>query len=246
MERIEVVVNQGKITLADAARLLVRRMDAGVLSTHSVELEGYPFGSLTPFVASHEGRPIIFVSALAQHTRNVLADSRLCLTVYDPTEKDKLASSRVSIMGNGAPVPESEKEMLAERYFAFFPRSRKHERNPDFQFYWIEPHRVRFIAGFGRIHWLPKEGWLLPTPDWKSVEANILGHINASHSHQLVDMCRYYREKHPKYAQMIAADPEGFHVRADEDILYIAFERPCLTDAELRAEIARMAKQSQI
>jgi putative heme iron utilization protein len=221
-------------------------MDAGVLSTHSVELEGYPFGSLTPFVASHEGRLVILISVLAQHTRNVRTDPRLCLTVYDPAEKDKLASSRVSIMGDGAPVPESERELLAERYFAFFPRSRKHERNADFQFYWIEPYRVRFVAGFGRIHWLPKEGWLLPTPDWKAKEAEITEHINEGHSHQLVDMCRYYHQRHPKYAQMIAADPEGFHVRADEDILYLVFERPCLTEVELRAEISRMAKQSQL
>jgi len=238
-------VQQGKITLADAARALVRRMDAGVLSTHSVELEGYPFGSLTPFVASHEGRPVIFISALAQHTRNLLADSRLCLTVYDPTEKDKQGSSRVSIIGDGAVIPEGEREMLAERYFSFFPAGRKNETNPDFTFYWIEPHRVRYVAGFGRIHWLPKEGWLVPPPEWKPQEGEIIEHINENHSHALVDMCRYFQQQHPKYAQMIAADPEGFHVRADEGIYYFVFERFCFTADEFRAEIARMAKQSQ-
>lgn len=238
-------MEQGKITLADAARSLIRRTDAGVLSTHSVELQGYPFGSLTPFVASHEGRPVIFISSLAQHTKNLLADSRLCLTVFDPAEKDKQASTRVSIMGDGALVPENQLETLAERYFAFFPASRQHAGTPDFQFYWIEPYRVRFIAGFGRIHWLEKEGWLVPVPEWKDEEAALIQHINESHANALVDMCRYYYETHPKCAQMIAADPEGFHVRADGDILYFVFQRPCLAADELRTEITRMAKQSQ-
>ncbi|UCG53013.1 MAG: pyridoxamine 5'-phosphate oxidase family protein [Candidatus Latescibacterota bacterium] len=238
-------MEQGKITLADAARALIRRTDAGVLSTHSVELEGYPFGSLTPFVASHEGRPVIFISSLAQHTKNLLADSRLCLTVFDPAEKKRQASTRVSIMGDAAPVPESELEKLSERYFAFFPSSRPYAGISDFRFYWIEPYKVRFIAGFAQIHWLEKGGWLVPTPGWKDEENHIIQHINESHANALVDMCRYFYETHPKCAQMIAADPEGFHVRADDDILYFVFERPCLTADELRTEIARMAKQSQ-
>ncbi len=238
-------MEQGKITLADAARALIRRLDAGVLSTHSVEIEGYPFGSLTPFVASHEGRPVIYTSELAQHTRNILADSRLCLTVYDPEEKDKQATSKVSIMGNAEPIPDTEHALLAERYFSFFPGSRKNESNPDFQFYWIEPHKARYVSGFGRIHWLSKEGWLLPPANWKNDEADIAKDINKNHSAELIDMCRYFHETQPKYAQMIAADPEGFHVRADEDILYFVFERPFFTATEIRGEIERMARQSK-
>ncbi len=221
-------------------------MDAGVLSTHSVEVEGYPFGSLTPFVASHEGRPVILISAMAQHTRNILADPRVCLTVYDPGEKNKLASSRVSIMGLGAPVPDEDRPMLAERYFAFFPSSREFESNLDFHFYWIEPHRVRFVSGFGRVHWLPKEGWLVPSPEWRSDEKEIITHINASHREALVSMCRYFHQRKTMCAQLIAADPEGFHVRTDEDILYFVFEKPCFLEDELTGQIAWMAKQSQI
>lgn len=239
-------MDQRKITLADAARALIRRMDAGVLSTHSVEVDGYPFGSLTPFVASHEGRPVLLISAMAQHTRNILADSRVCLTVYDPGEKNKLASSRVSIMGNGAPVPEEDRKMLAERYFAFFPSSREFECSLDFQFYWIEPYRVRFVSGFGRIHWLPKDGWLVPSPEWRSREGEIIKRVNESHRQAMVGMCRYFHQRKTTCAQLIAADPEGFHVRTDDDILYLVFEKPCFLEDELTGEIARMAKQSQM
>lgn len=238
-------MDQRKITLGDAARTLIRRMDAGVLSTHSVEVDGYPFGSLTPFVASHEGRPVLLISEMAQHTRNMLADSHVCLTVYDPGEKDKLSSSRVSIMGNGAPVPEKDRGMLAERYFAFFPGSREFENNLDFRFYWIEPYRVRFVSGFGRIHWLPKEGWLVPSPEWRSREAEIIRSVNETYRRVLAAMCRYFHQRKTTCTQLIAADPEGFHVRTDDNILYFVFEKPCFLEDELTGEIARMAEQSQ-
>lgn len=238
-------MDQGKITLADAARTLIRRMDAGVLSTHSVEVEGYPFGSLTPFVASHEGRPVLLISSLAQHTRNVLSDPRVCLTVYDPAEKYKLAGSRVSILGNAAPVPEHEHAALADRYFAFFPHSRAYQSDLDFKFYWVEPHRVRFVSGFGRVHWLPKEGWVLPQPSWRKKEAEIIAYVNEHNRSALVDMCRYFHQRKPRCAYMIAADPEGFHVRADDDILYFVFEKTCFAEEELRNEIAKLSSQSR-
>lgn len=238
-------LEQGKISLADAARILVRRMDAGVLSTHSVEIEGYPFGSLTPFVASPEGRPVILVNSLTQHGRNISADPRVCLTVYDPAEKDKIASSRVSVMGNVLPLPEKEREALAERYFAFFPHSRKCKDNHVFQFYWIEPHRVRFASGFGRIHWLPKEGWLLPTPSWSAAEAALIGRVNDRLAGSLAEICRYFHQREASGALVVAVDPEGFHLRADDDILYFVFEKTCFTPDEIEGEISRMAGRSR-
>lgn len=238
-------MEQGKITLADAARALIRRTDAGVLSTHSVELEGYPFGSLTPFVASHEGRPVVFISNLAQHTKNMLADSRLCLTVFDPTEKNRQVSTRVSIMGDGQPVPEDQVGVLAERYFAFFPAARRFAGLPDFRFYWVEPYHVRFIAGFGQIHWLEKKGWLVLTPDWKGEESQIIQQVNERHVNTLTSLCSHFYEIQPKTAQVIAADPEGFHVRTDAEILYFTFERPCVTRNQLSKAIDRMVQQSQ-
>ncbi|UCH83728.1 MAG: pyridoxamine 5'-phosphate oxidase family protein [Candidatus Latescibacterota bacterium] len=238
-------MEQGKITLADAARALIRRTDAGVLSTHSVELRGYPFGSLTPFVASHEGRPVVFISKLAQHTKNIVADPRLCLTVFDPAEKNRQTSTRVSIMGDGEPVPSDQVQVLAERYFSFFPSARRFADFPDFQFYWVEPHQVRFIPGMGQIHWLEKTGWLVPTPDWKADETEIIQQVNERHTRSLDSLCRHFYEIQPKCAQVIAADPEGFHIRADDDILYFVFERPCISADQLTNAIDRMVKQSQ-
>lgn len=75
---------------ASTARALLRRVDSGVLSTMSVELLGYPFGSITPFVVTHEGRVVIYISEIAQHTKNREAEKR---------EDDRQRSFRISPPG---------------------------------------------------------------------------------------------------------------------------------------------------
>jgi putative heme iron utilization protein len=51
-----------------------------VLSTISLDVPGYPFGSLTPYCFDENGQPIVYISLIAQHTRNIMADPRLSLT----------------------------------------------------------------------------------------------------------------------------------------------------------------------
>ena len=41
----------------------------GILSTHSLEVKGYPFGSLTPYCLDNQYRPVIPISNIAQHTK---------------------------------------------------------------------------------------------------------------------------------------------------------------------------------
>ena len=41
-----------------------------VLSTHSLEHPGYPFGSVVPYVLDQEGLPLLLLSRLPQHTKN--------------------------------------------------------------------------------------------------------------------------------------------------------------------------------
>src|SRR5687768_12394106 len=56
------------VTIGQEARHLLRRHNLGVLSTHSVEVPGYPFGSVTPYAVDRAGEPLILISSIAQHT----------------------------------------------------------------------------------------------------------------------------------------------------------------------------------
>ncbi|MCA8921900.1 MAG: pyridoxamine 5'-phosphate oxidase family protein [Planctomycetes bacterium] len=142
---------------------LWRGADAGVLSTTSVAVPGYPFGSVVPYVTTPEGRPVIYVSGLAQHTKNLAADPRCCVTVVE-AGGDAQAGWRISLLGDAAPVEGAEREAIAARYYARFPASARFAETHDFAFWAITPRRVRYIAGFGKIHWIEAEAWLGADP----------------------------------------------------------------------------------
>ncbi|MDQ7073340.1 MAG: pyridoxamine 5'-phosphate oxidase family protein [Gammaproteobacteria bacterium] len=68
----------------------------GVLSTHSKSEIGFPFGSITPYIVTKEGEIAIFISHLAEHTKNIEANPRVSLTIFDPNDADDPRQVRVS------------------------------------------------------------------------------------------------------------------------------------------------------
>jgi putative heme iron utilization protein len=63
------------------ARSLLLAAKAGILSTLSLDVPGFPFGSVVPYCLDRGGVPLILIADIAQHTRNLLADPRVSLTV---------------------------------------------------------------------------------------------------------------------------------------------------------------------
>ena len=106
-----------------SARALLSARKSGVLSTLSVDAEGYPFGSVVPYCFDRQGRPIVLISNIAQHTKNLDADPRLCLTVL-AGEEDVQASARLSLLARAAPV-EDAIEDVGERYYRHFPMANR-------------------------------------------------------------------------------------------------------------------------
>jgi heme iron utilization protein len=231
--------------IARKARALLRRIDAGVLSTQSLTQKGWPFGSLAPFALTHEARPILLVSALAEHTRNLAADPRCCLTVFDPNRDDKQAAGRASLLGEARPLPEPAREAAAERYLALFPEQRGLLSMRDFGFWSIEPARARWIGGFGEIHWIERDAWLLATPAWRDGERSIVSHMNEDHADALAAISKRLLGEDGGDAELVAVDPEGFHVRTARGIHWLAFGRASHTADEVRAEMVRLTREAR-
>ncbi|HBM10724.1 MAG TPA: heme iron utilization protein, partial [Pseudomonas sp.] len=69
------------VQAAKHARQLLLKEYRGVLSTHSKAMPGFPFGSAVPYCLNEEGWPLILISRIAQHTKNLQADPRCSLLV---------------------------------------------------------------------------------------------------------------------------------------------------------------------
>ena len=138
-------------------RKLLDDQDFGVLSTYSVEVEGFPFGSVTPYSLSDRYNPLIYISNIAQHTKNIDRDNRVALTILEKVSYGDNAKpqshGRVTIMGKASRVP-TEKTSLFQNYYKRFPEAKSYQQAHGFYLYQIEPVRIRYIGGFGKIFWL--------------------------------------------------------------------------------------------
>ena len=68
---------------ASESRRLMRAEPAATLSTGQGD-EGWPYGSLVLTAVDHAARPILLISTLAEHTKNILRDNRVSL-MFDGT-----------------------------------------------------------------------------------------------------------------------------------------------------------------
>ena len=194
------------------ARCYLRARHHGVLSTLSQRIAGHPYGSVVPFVLDHEARPIILVSRLAEHTRNLEADARASLVVRDDGD-EVLAGARLTLIGNAARI-ECDPALRA-RFLRYQPQARQLLGLGDFSYWRITPLTLRFIAGFGAIRWISAAEFAPPKHALAEVEADIIAHMNAGHADTLRACCRGVLGRDVSEAVMLGVDCDGFDVRAD-------------------------------
>jgi putative heme iron utilization protein len=222
------------------ARRLLNHQSFGVLSTHSSDVEGYPFGSIAPYALDYEGQPAILISEIAQHTRNIKQNKKVSLTVFDPKAEDPQASSRLTWIGDAESIDPSETE-IRRRYLRYFPSAESYFETHDFSFYRIRLRRARFIGGFGQIFWIEPNSMLVSNP-FRETERGIVEHMNRDHQKALFHYCRVLRGVEVDVVTMTGIDSEGFDMLAGKLKLRIDFDSPIHTSEEARAALVRLAR----
>lgn len=222
------------------ARQFVRAHPNGVLSTLSKRLGGFPFGSIAPFMLDHAGRPIILISTLAEHTKNLDIDPR-CSLIAHPCAMDAQAAGRVTLVGRAARM--ADKDAMGPRYLRYLPEAEGYFGMHDFFFYRIEVEAVRFIGGFGKIHWIAVEDFAPPPNDLLAAEPSILTHMNADHGHNLLAYCEHVHGVSAQQVEMIGVDTDGFDVRADGRLLRFDFAQAVHDAGEVRKALVDLAQQ---
>ncbi len=230
---------------AQRAREFFRGLTTGMLATMSLEHPGYPFGSITPFAPSIEGRPLLLVSDIAQHTRNMMADPKVSLLAADEGPGNAQARGRVTLLAEARPAQIEEAGELLERYQAFFPESRAYGEAHGFSVFVLEPVRIRFIGGFGDIFWIEAADWLAETPAWIPRETEIRAHMNDDHGEALLAIARRFLDPDCGEAVLVACDGEGCHIRAAGRTGRVAFDAPALEADALRGAFVALAKAAR-
>lgn len=223
-------------------RALLRGAERASLASALVrDGSGRPYGSLVLMTVDHDASPILLLSDLADHAKNLKGDPRAALLV-DGTAgyADPLSGPRATVLGRLHPIDDPTRGgPLERRYLARHPSAARYAEFGDFRFYRMEIESAHLVAGFGRIHWLTAGEVTFDVASCQGLvaaECEIVDHMNQDHGEALRLIAETLTGRETRGAEalawrMIGLDPEGFDLRRGEHLARVPFESP-VTDAE--------------
>jgi putative heme iron utilization protein len=232
---------------AKVARSLLRRSRQGALATLMAG-SGDPYCSLVNVASHADGSPILLISRLALHTRNILGDSRVSLMLDERAEGDPLEGSRIMLAGRAEEASTDDLGILRRRYLNAHPSAEVFVNFKDFSFFRIRPAGAHLVAGFGRIVDLKPEQILTDISDAGALleaEQGAIDHMNTDHH----DAMNLYATKllgaGPADWRCTGCDPDGIDMQAGTTTLRLDFPRRIVTSAALRQMLKEFAYQAR-
>jgi hypothetical protein len=204
-----------------------------------------------PYGLDEHGRPTLLISTMAMHTQNLQANPRASLLItQQETDGEPLGASRVTLVGNVLPVPESEMPEARKLYLARHANSKYWVDFEDFSFYRMDVVDVYYVGGFGVMGWVSAAEYDRSQPDpLADSMAEIIQHMNADHKDALILLAGEFARIESQEATMTAVDRLGFHVRLKtQDGMRgarIAFLQEVSNPAETRKVLVEMVRQAR-
>lgn len=224
------------------ARRLIRGGNRAALATN---FNGRPYVSLVIVACDVDASPLLLLSDLAQHTKNLRANPSVSL-LFDGTGDypDPLTGPRLTVLGR---AERCDDPRALARFGARHPSSADYAGFADFHLYRVEVERGHLVAGFGRISWVER-GELKFAADASALaaaEPEIVEHMNTDHA----DAVALYAEKLLGRTgsgwRMAGIDPEGLDLRCAGETARLDFARPVLTPAQVRAALVELAQAAR-
>lgn len=226
---------------AATARRLMRSLDRATLATSQ---DGWPYASLVLAAVDHDASPLLLLSDLAEHSKNLKRDARASL-LFDGTagRDDPLTGARVTVLGEARPVDDAR---LLGRFTRRHPSAAGYAGFADFHLYRLDIARAHLVAGFGRIHAIAAQALQLPGASaLAGAESDILAHMNDDHAEAIELYASRLAGNSGSGWRMTGIDPEGIDLRRGGAAVRLDFPAP-VGDAEgARAALVRLARQAR-
>ncbi len=238
-----------------AVRNLVREAERATLaSALARDGSGRPYASFVLSACDHDGSPLLLLSDLADHSKNLAAEPRASL-LFDGTAgfTDPLTGPRASLLGEIRPVEDdAQTTRLTARYIARHPGAADYAGFIDFRLYRMTVESAHLVAGFGRIHWLTGPEVLFDTAECGALaeaEADIVAHMNADHGAALEAIARRLLGLPPPDSPgawvMTGIDPEGFDLRAGDRLARAGFTAPIPDAGAARSALVALTRKAR-
>ncbi|WJX77666.1 hypothetical protein P8452_60950 [Trifolium repens] len=232
-------------------RTVLDRSVRGTLSTFSKKYDGYPSGSMVDFACDANGCPILAVSDLAVHSKDLAANPKCSvLLARDPEDRTDLV---ITLHGDAVFVPEKDNKAIRAAYLARHPNAFWVDFG-DFRFVRIEPKVVRFVSGVATALLGSGE---FNGDEYKSAKVDpiaqfskpVASHMNKDHGEDTKAIVQHWTSVPVDFADILDLDRLGFNVKAgyqgDTFKLRVPFPRPAEDRKDVKTLIVEMLQAAR-
>jgi putative heme iron utilization protein len=229
------------------AKSLLRKSRQGALATLMAG-HGDPYCSLVNVAAHADGMPILLISRLAVHTKNILADNRVSLMLDERAAGDPLEGARIMLAGRAEEAAGDDAASLRRRYLNAHPSAEAFVDFKDFSFFRIAPSGLHLVAGFGRIIDLKPAQFLTDISDAAALleaEQGAVEHMNEDHREAMNLYATKLLGAEAADWRCIGCDPDGMDMQAGAATLRLDFPERVTSGTELRKMLVRLAGEAR-
>lgn len=213
----------------EVVRRLLRATDRAVMATRlgkqaDAALAAWPYTSLVLLACDHDATPLLLISDLAEHAKNIADDARVSLLLDGTAGRvDPLTGPRAALLGKAEKIDDTR---LKVRFVARHPSAALYAEFADFHLYRVALVQAHFVAGFGRIHWIAADDIRCATPAALAEgEEALVARLNAG-TETADRLARLAAGRHANGWRITGVDPEGIDLRREGSIERLEFAAP--------------------
>jgi putative heme iron utilization protein len=243
------VANAARPSAAEEARTIAAATNTATLAT--LTAMGEPWASFVTY-GLLDGAPVLCVSDMAEHGRNLAGDQRASIAIVAPnTDPDPLASGRVTLAGVAERPSGDELTAARDAHLAAVPAAKYYVDYSDFSLWVLRVHRVRWVGGYGRMDSATGEAYLAAAPDpVQPHAAAAIAHLNADHADALRAMAaKLGGFPDARAATCTGADRYGLDLKVatERGVAYtrVGYAAPIDAINELRAATVELARRAR-
>ena len=232
--------------LARRIRCLMRGTRSAALSTALTTADSWPYGSLVTVAIDQDTAPLLLMSTLSDHTRNLCVDNRGALLFLAPSRyRNPQRNVRVTVMGQ---IRKTNKVKHADRFLAMHPEAAMYSGFGDFDFYRMNIEKVHWIGGFAEARWFPGK---FIRPKASTVRAvaesqlSICRHMNEDHGDAIDLYARRLLNRHGDGWRMVGLDPDGADLARDGWFARLNFPDQINDPAEARKTLVNLVAEAR-
>lgn len=225
---------------------LIRGATAATLATSA---EGQPFASLVTPAPAPDLLPLLWLSTLSAHTRQLAAEPRCALLFSGAAEgPNPQTAPRVTVTGLAERVPEAELAALKARWLARHPYAALYADFGDFGLWRVRIGGALQVGGFARAERI-KASELAPDPAAVAAilaaEAEIIAHVNADHADAVAAIAQGLLGAGPGDWRLVAVDVDGCDISEGNRTVRLAFLTQVSDSGGVRAAVIRAAREGR-